>query len=216
MDDADVKLVGVEAAGKGLSTGEHAASINGGRLGVLHGAKTMLLQTADGNVIDDADQTEDPTDFNSYTNDYYEIGFEIPEGFEDVTASAPDNDENMQLECEVSNADGNATASIFLVPAVTSHEGITDIDSWAEDFTNAFVKGLEDQNVQDINTEIADFSIGGVPYGTVCLVDGTINGTTIYNDFYFVLDEDGDGFFVQLYAESEDDINTLRDSFRAL
>ena len=52
MDDAGVQLVGVEAAGKGLSTGEHAASINGGRLGVLHGAKTMLLQTADGNVID--------------------------------------------------------------------------------------------------------------------------------------------------------------------
>ena len=52
MDDADVKLVGVEAAGKGIATGEHAASINGGRLGVLHGAKTMLLQTADGNVID--------------------------------------------------------------------------------------------------------------------------------------------------------------------
>ena len=179
--------------------------------------ETSTVKTdADGNVIDDADQTEDPTDFNGYTNDYYKIGFEIPEGFEDVTASAPDNDENMQLECEVSNADGNATASIFLVPAVTSHEGITDIDSWAEDFTNAFVKSLEDQNVQDINTEIADFSIGGVPYGTVCLVDGTINGTTIYNDFYFVLDEDGDGFFVQLYAESEDDINTLRDSFRAL
>ena len=52
MDDADVKLVGVEAAGRGIATGEHAASINGGRLGVLHGAKTMLLQTADGNVID--------------------------------------------------------------------------------------------------------------------------------------------------------------------
>ena len=52
MDDAGVKLVGVEAAGKGIATGEHAASINGGRLGVLHGAKTMLLQTADGNVID--------------------------------------------------------------------------------------------------------------------------------------------------------------------
>ena len=52
MDDADVKLVGVEAAGRGIATGEHAASINGGRLGVLHGAKTMLLQTDDGNVID--------------------------------------------------------------------------------------------------------------------------------------------------------------------
>ena len=52
MDDAEVKLVGVEAAGKGIKTGEHAASINGGRLGVLHGAKTMLLQRPDGNVID--------------------------------------------------------------------------------------------------------------------------------------------------------------------
>ena len=52
MDDAQVKLVGVEAAGKGIKTGEHAASINGGRLGVLHGAKTMLLQRPDGNVID--------------------------------------------------------------------------------------------------------------------------------------------------------------------
>ena len=52
MDDKEVKLVGVEAAGRGIATGEHAASINGGRLGVLHGAKTMLLQTDDGNVID--------------------------------------------------------------------------------------------------------------------------------------------------------------------
>ena len=52
IDDPSVKLVGVEAGGKGLATGEHAASINGGRLGVLHGSKTMLLQTADGNIID--------------------------------------------------------------------------------------------------------------------------------------------------------------------
>ena len=52
MDDKEVKLVGVEAGGKGVATGEHAASINGGRLGVLHGAKTMLLQTDVGNVID--------------------------------------------------------------------------------------------------------------------------------------------------------------------
>lgn len=52
MDDKDVKLVGVEAGGKGISTGEHAASINGGRVGVLHGAKTYLLQTESGQVID--------------------------------------------------------------------------------------------------------------------------------------------------------------------
>ena len=52
MDDASVKLVGVEAGGRGLATGEHAASINGGRVGVLHGAKTYLLQTPSGQVID--------------------------------------------------------------------------------------------------------------------------------------------------------------------
>ena len=52
IDDKDVKLVGVEAGGKGLATGEHAASINGGRAGVLHGAKTYLLQTDSGQIID--------------------------------------------------------------------------------------------------------------------------------------------------------------------
>ena len=52
MDDPSVRLVGVEAGGRGIASGEHAASITGGRIGVLHGAKTMLLQTADGNVID--------------------------------------------------------------------------------------------------------------------------------------------------------------------
>jgi tryptophan synthase beta chain len=52
MDDPEVRLVGVEAGGKGLATGEHAASIRGGRPGVLHGAKTYLLQTDAGQVLD--------------------------------------------------------------------------------------------------------------------------------------------------------------------
>lgn len=52
LDDPAVRLVGVEAAGRGLASGEHAASINGGRIGVLHGAKTMLIQTPEGNVVD--------------------------------------------------------------------------------------------------------------------------------------------------------------------
>ena len=52
IDNPEVKLVGVEAGGKGLATGEHAASINGGRVGVLHGAKTYLLQTDAGQIID--------------------------------------------------------------------------------------------------------------------------------------------------------------------
>lgn len=47
-----VKLIGVEAAGKGLETGEHAASINAGKPGVLHGAKSYLLSDSDGQIIE--------------------------------------------------------------------------------------------------------------------------------------------------------------------
>lgn len=51
-DDPGVEMVGVEAAGMGLSTGMHAASITAGRVGVLHGNKTYLLQDDDGQVRD--------------------------------------------------------------------------------------------------------------------------------------------------------------------
>jgi tryptophan synthase beta chain len=47
-----VKLIGVEAAGKGLETGEHAASLCAGTVGVLHGAKTFVLQDDDGQIRD--------------------------------------------------------------------------------------------------------------------------------------------------------------------
>jgi tryptophan synthase beta chain len=46
-----VRLIGVEAAGRGLSSGAHAASISGGRPGVLHGSFSYLLQDEDGQVL---------------------------------------------------------------------------------------------------------------------------------------------------------------------
>ncbi len=50
VDDLSVRLVGVEAAGLGVATGKHAASISAGRVGVLHGNKTYLLQDDDGQI----------------------------------------------------------------------------------------------------------------------------------------------------------------------
>jgi tryptophan synthase beta chain len=47
-----VKLVGVEAAGEGLATGRHSASLNAGRPGVLHGNRTYLLQDANGQIME--------------------------------------------------------------------------------------------------------------------------------------------------------------------
>ena len=50
LDDKKVKMLAVEAAGYGLSSGKHAASLSGGEPGVLHGNKTYLLQTKDGQI----------------------------------------------------------------------------------------------------------------------------------------------------------------------
>ena len=50
LDDADVKMLAVEAAGLGLSSGKHAASLAGGKPGVLHGNKTYLLQSKTGQI----------------------------------------------------------------------------------------------------------------------------------------------------------------------
>ncbi|MFZ5790142.1 MAG: tryptophan synthase subunit beta [Pseudomonadota bacterium] len=52
LDDPSVKMVGVEAAGEGIETGRHAASIEGGKPGVLHGNRTYLLQNEDGQILD--------------------------------------------------------------------------------------------------------------------------------------------------------------------
>jgi tryptophan synthase beta chain len=51
LDDEEVRMTGVEAAGYGLETGKHAASISSGKLGVLHGSKTYILQDSDGQVM---------------------------------------------------------------------------------------------------------------------------------------------------------------------
>ncbi|MBE0576318.1 MAG: tryptophan synthase subunit beta [Desulfuromonadales bacterium] len=50
INDSSVRLIGVEAAGLGVATGKHAASISAGRVGVLHGNKTYLLQNEDGQI----------------------------------------------------------------------------------------------------------------------------------------------------------------------
>ena len=52
VGDADVRLYGFEAGGEGMTTGRHASSISGGSAGVLHGARTYVLQNADGQTLE--------------------------------------------------------------------------------------------------------------------------------------------------------------------
>ncbi len=52
IEDKDVRLIGVEAGGLGLDTGRHAAPLNAGKAGVLHGARQYLMQDANGQIIE--------------------------------------------------------------------------------------------------------------------------------------------------------------------
>jgi hypothetical protein len=51
VDDADVQLVGVEAAGTSIESGKHSATLSAGTVGVLHGSKTYMLQDDNGQVV---------------------------------------------------------------------------------------------------------------------------------------------------------------------
>ena len=66
VDDPSVRLVGVEAGGRGISPGDHAARFAGGRSGVLHGTRSLVLQDDDGNIL--------PTHSISAGLDYPSIG----------------------------------------------------------------------------------------------------------------------------------------------
>jgi tryptophan synthase beta chain len=52
LDEPDVRMIGVEAAGHGIETGEHAAALSAGLPGVLHGSRSYLLQDDDGQVVE--------------------------------------------------------------------------------------------------------------------------------------------------------------------
>jgi len=52
IEDKEVRLIGVEAGGRGIESGEHAASLNAGEKGVLHGMLSYFLQDEDGQILD--------------------------------------------------------------------------------------------------------------------------------------------------------------------
>lgn len=84
LDDAEVKMYGVEAAGRGISTGEHAASITGGAPGVLHGNRTYLLQD-EGGQIKDAHSISAGLDYPGIGPEHAWLHFQGRVNYESVT-----------------------------------------------------------------------------------------------------------------------------------
>jgi len=109
IEDEDVELIGVEAAGEGIFTNRHAASISRGRIGVLHGSKMILLQTEDGQI--------EPTHSVSAGLDYPGVGPEhsFLSALKRVDYQAVDDDEAVDGVALLSETEG-------IIPALeTAH-----------------------------------------------------------------------------------------------
>jgi len=141
MDEPHVHLVGVEAAGKGIDSGESAATTALGKPGVLHGSKTLLMQTADGQVIE-------PYSISAGL-DYPGIG-PLHAHLLDVGrvqfVSATD-DEAMQAGIALSRLEG-------IIPAIESAHAIAGLSKMNYDEDDVIVINLSGRGDKDLDTYI--------------------------------------------------------------
>ena len=141
LDDEHVNLIGVEAAGKGIDSGESAATTVLGKLGVLHGSKTLLMQTDDGQVIE-------PYSISAGL-DYPGIGpmhahlFDVGRvQFINVT-----DDEAMEAGIELSRTEG-------IIPAIESAHAIAVLKKMELDADDVVVINLSGRGDKDLETYI--------------------------------------------------------------
>jgi tryptophan synthase beta chain len=141
LDDEHVSLIGVEAAGKGVDTGESAATTALGKPGVLHGSKTLLMQTDDGQVVE-------PYSISAGL-DYPGIGpihahlFQVGR-VEFVSAT---DDEAMNSGIELSRLEG-------IIPAIESAHAISALGKFAFDKDDVVVVNLSGRGDKDLETYI--------------------------------------------------------------
>jgi len=140
--DEETKLVAVEAAGKGVNSGESAATTALGKSGVLHGSKTILMQTDDGQIVE-------PYSISAGL-DYPGIGpqhahlFEIGRvDFRNVT-----DDEAMTAGLELSKLEG-------IIPAIESAHALAILDKMNFEKDEIVVVNLSGRGDKDLETYIA-------------------------------------------------------------
>lgn len=140
LNDEHVQLIGVEAAGKGLTSGESAATTALGKPGVLHGSKTLLMQTEDGQVIE-------PYSISAGL-DYPGIGPMHAHLFETgrVRFISATDDEAMQACIELSRTEG-------IIPAIESAHAVAaikKIEINPDDIVVLNVSGRGDKDLETI------------------------------------------------------------------
>ena len=141
LDDEHVNLVGVEAAGKGVNSGESAATTVLGKVGVLHGSKMLLMQTEDGQVVE-------PHSISAGL-DYPGIGPIHANLFEVGRAkfvSATD-DESMAAGIELGRLEG-------IIPAIESAHALAALNQFEFDQDDVVVVNLSGRGDKDLETYI--------------------------------------------------------------
>lgn len=141
LDDSRVKLVAVEAAGHGLESGESAATTALGRPGVLHGSKTLLMQTDDGQVIE-------PYSISAGL-DYPGIGPMHAHLFDTgrVAFLNATDDEAMEAGIRLSRLEG-------IIPAIESAHALAGLDKLSLSKEDVVVVNLSGRGDKDLETYI--------------------------------------------------------------
>ena len=157
VDDGRVKLIGVEAGGAGLSTEKHAATLNVGSVGVLHGMKTYVLQDKNGQISS--------THSISAGLDYPGVGPEHSfwKDIKRVTYTSASDDETLASFMEISRLEG-------IIPALESSHAICTATKMAprmskRDFIVVTLSGRGDKDVDIIVNEpkYLDVLSGSIP-----------------------------------------------------
>jgi tryptophan synthase beta chain len=148
LDDKTVQLVGVEAAGKGLATGQHAATLAAGKPGVLHGALSYVLQ-------DDSGQTL-PVHSVSAGLDYPGVGPEHSYWKDTgrVRYTSATDDEALEAFCELSRTEG-------IIPALESSHALVEARKVAPTMEKRQVlivnlSGRGDKDVEEVARLLGD------------------------------------------------------------
>ncbi|MGB5244347.1 MAG: tryptophan synthase subunit beta [Lutimonas sp.] len=146
LDNEKVKLIAVEAAGKGVNSGESAATSILGKIGIIHGSKTILMQTADGQIVE-------PYSISAGL-DYPGVGPQHAHLFQTRRAmflNATD-DEAMEAGLELSKLEG-------IIPAIETAHALAVLPKMSFMSDDLVVINLSGRGDKDLNTYIKYFNL---------------------------------------------------------
>ena len=146
LDQEDVKLIAVEAAGKGIDSGQSAATSVLGKEGIIHGSKTLLMQTEDGQIIE-------PYSISAGL-DYPGVGPQHAHLFKSGRAEFLDatDDEAMEAGLELSKLEG-------IIPAIETSHALAALSKIKFKKDDIVVVNLSGRGDKDLETYIKYFDL---------------------------------------------------------